>query len=668
MLKPFASYQEWAGDYFTVVPLRNGIPCGSPHASFWYKPVSEGRKDLWRADARDRGGNGAALLLDSPSIKHSLCFVDVDDSSKLETVRRFLRERLNVMYLAEVTTGRGVHIYFRREAGLADGYTTNNINYFGTFKKADGKEASCVDLRGHGSIGIMPGSTYDKREKGGILSAYRWGGRFSVSEPSVEEFLNFLPVMPLALWKEMLGKTSVEVPTEFAVIEDKDPHWLKVTPGLKVQDCPWCGHKTFKPSRKQGAYACFHDECRGSYPARIYVPASASGPKEHKDLEADHLISESISPDRLLSKDPVGWALDQAVEIMAEVPDRAQLGAVFPDDDPLKGWESEAQFAAAVAQKAALFDTPLGCNRGPTTFIAKGQTQTRVSSSCFQFSCTECGPKLKELLRVSIAASILTERISNIKGFPFILEIRSAAWASIPYDDKGFRALANRLNRWASSHEGAGWLGLRATPDRATVIAFGPSEALEVWPLHEGACGGLGVLEASIEVSNEIDLEAWRTWVDEERSRRQSVGDTAGVRVKILLAPAEFKGKVQALLDFLSGHNRAKHGISARALIGKGWASSPSRKEERESGDDYHTVTTFHTRKMHKFLEEKVQTTLSSKPVQKSSISRVERVELPCRVVPLQTAFVEAHPEIRAHRAKAKARSSSSQLSSLLED
>ena len=669
--KDFASYQAWAGDYFPVIPLRNGKPCGSPHADYWYKSVTEARKDLWRADARDRAANGAAILMDSPHIKWSVCYVDVDDRSKLKQVLQTLSDELNTNYFVVVHTGRGAHIYFLREAGYANEYTTGGTKYWGTFTKADGKEADCVDLRGHGSMGIMPGSVYDKREKGGILSAYRWGGVFAVSEePTVEKFLAALPVMPLAVWKKLSAKDTSSDGMELAIIEDADPRWQQVVPGLKVQACPWCGHKTFKPSRKRGAYACFHDDCRGNYPARIYVPASAM-PKEHKDLEADVVISDWIAPSRKLSEEPVGWAMDQAQDILAEIPERAQLGAIFPDDDPLKGWESEAHFAAALADKADLFDTPLGCNKGPTTFIAMGNTQTRIAASCFQYACTECGPKLKDLLRVSIAASVYEpERRSNIKVKElFILERRQASWNSVAYEATAFDALSKRLSRWASANRdsGAGWLGLRTTPDRATVIAFGSPEALATWPMSEGAEGGIGVLEASVQVSNEIDLDAWRAWVEQEKARRVSVGAAEGVRVKILLAPSAFKSKVQALLDFLSGHNRNKHGGGARALIGQGWSRSPSAPLLKKTGEDYHTMTTYRTREVHKFFEEKTQTTLESKVIRRSSITRVEKIDLPCRAVPIQAAFVEAHPSLHAHRLKKTVTKSSLSLS-LLDD
>ena len=668
-LKDFAGYQAWAGDYFPVIPLRNGKPCGSPHADYWYKTVTEARKDLWRADARDRAANGAAILMDSPHIKWSVCYVDVDDRSKLKKVLQTLTDELNIYYFVVVETGRGAHIYFLREAGYANQYTTGGTKYWGTFTKTDGKEADCVDLRGHGSMGIMPGSVYDKREKGGILSAYRWGGLFAVTEePTVEKFLAALPVMPLAVWKKLSAKGTSSDGTELAIIEDADPRWQQVVPGLKVQACPWCGHKTFKPSRKRGAYACFHDDCRGNYPARIYVPASAM-PKEHKDLEADVVISDWIAPSRKLGEDPVGWAIDQAHDILAEIPDRAQLGAIFPDGDPLKDWESEAHFAAALADKADLFDMPLGCAHGPTTFIATGNTQTRIAGSCFSFDCHECGPKMKELLRVALAASLCDDpkRLSNIKkeGI-YIRKPFEASWASVNYETQAFNTLSKRLNRWASSHPGAGWLGLRPTPERAAVIAFGPPSSLEVWPLSEGAIGGLTPMGAAAEVSAEIDLEAWRAWVEEEKARRVCSGDTAGVRVKILLAPAELKSKVQALLDFLSGHNRNKYGGGARALIGQGWSRSPSACLKK-SGEDYHTLTTYRTREVHKFFEEKTQTTLESKVIQRSSISRVEKIDLPCRAVPIQAAFVEANPSLHAHRSK-KTVTKSSLSPSLLEN
>jgi hypothetical protein len=315
--------------------------------------------------------------------------------------------------------------------------------------------------------------------------------------------------------------------------------------------------------------------------------------------------------DRSFKLDPVGWAIDAIGQLLDEElgPKAGDIGAIFPDDDPLAEWSSEAVRAAAIAERAGLLSRKLICPNGPTTMVAGGSVQESHKNSCRKWHCSFCGHFKLEALRASVAATLQTERRSTgielrgperrstgieLRGNASLpVERRSFSWNTQAYDYQGFDALAKKLKRWASKAEGRGWLALRTTPVQVAVVAWGAG--LTSWPLAEGAEFG-ELREVSQDTLDCIDLPAWRAWREEEKSARIAAGDDRDVKVEILLAPSALKGKIARLVDFVLGWDR--NGLStARGLTGAGWSSVPTGRK-KESSEDFATITTYKHREV----------------------------------------------------------------------
>jgi hypothetical protein len=327
-------------------------------------------------------------------------------------------------------------------------------------------------------------------------------------------------------------------------------------------------------------------------------------------LQASTVEAEEAAPveqeARPFGTDPVGWAIDTVGQMLDEElgPKAEDLGALFPDDDPLKEWASEAVRSAVIAERAGLLHRKLMCMNGPTTLVAAGSVQDSHKNACRKWHCPDCGQAKLEALRV-VTAAVLQNGVLPVYNSSIPVERRGDfSWNTQAYDYKGFDSLSKQLKRWAQKGDGRGWLALRGKPDQVTVIAWGPG--LTSWPLAEGAEFG-ELREVCDGALRDADLPAWRAWREAEKASRAALGDDRDVKIEILLAPSELKGKIARLLDFALGWDRK--GLStARGLVGAGWSSAP--KLAPEVGKDFASIITYKHREVLRLESEIVQQTL----------------------------------------------------------
>lgn len=571
---------EWATPNLAVVPLAKGKPIGTRHLDLWGKVPTESRKSLFDADFRDKGGDGAALLTTGPKLR--ICFVDVDDPVKLDSVRRFLREKTGATYFVEVTTGRGAHIYFKMEDHQT--YTSGKALKWGEFTKPNGDVAACVDLRGEGSTAIMPGSIYDKTDKGGIRTTYRWGGRFGHLDfefPPFEEFAAALPVLTKALWDEMAGpKSSAGAGEAVEVDWSSDPLWSKINPNHRGnQICPMCGHETLKRSKIPGAMACFHDDCRGDAPARIYKPIDRTKKaleKEVEEYEARQAGTALVEPNREQlgstnarlpeSPEDMAW-LGFRADVLAELgpppqdPDEILWGYDFAEEDPCHGLGLQARRAEDLSGGRWDWATITRCTSSTTVTQArwspnkmKGSAK-RFIPSCWAYSCPTCGPLLLKALANALRAWAWFQVGAPREPNCSLLGSRGAWYYSLATSSSFGHSdpLRHVLKRHAAKHPNDfHWLGLASTPTETQLLIFWrrgacPKEGTALWDLFDDLNPVLGDQDAILsQALSAIDLEAWQ--------RARIAG--AESRIVLLLGPSQMLEEVKALQDWLTTHNR----------------------------------------------------------------------------------------------------------------
>jgi hypothetical protein len=460
----------------------------------------------------------------------------------------------------------------------------------------------------------MPGSVYDKRDKGGILTVYRWGGRFAHLDfelPPFEEFVAALPVLTKALWDEMAGPKVAEEAGEAVEVDwSSDPLWAKIDPNARNnQICPVCGHETLKKSKIRGAMACFHSDCKGSAPARIYRPVDRTKKaieKEAEEYEArqkDPLIgalvepnvpstlgSTNAPPEPFEDQEDMAWQGFRAqvladFEIPAD-PDDLLMGYDFAEGDPCHGLGPQALKAEKLARGRWTWKEITKCHDTATVRQSLWSPKTsrgssrQVVPSCWRYSCDVCGPLLLKALNHALLAwswfkvgpGALVE--PNVPSTLGSTNAWNSGWVTLPSLGEATRLV---LKRHAAKHEGAfHWLGIASTPSETQILIFwrndaGPKKGTPLWDLFEDSPPLMGEADEILsEVFNTIDLEVWRrARLKEEESR-----------IVLLLGPSQMLTEVKALHDWLTTHNRgpAKPGL-------KRWeppAPSPTEQKEPE--------------------------------------------------------------------------------------
>jgi hypothetical protein len=469
-----------------------------------------------------------------------------------------------------------------------------------------------------------------------------------------------IPILPLQAWKEAREAIGGEV----GALDSGDqewviagPEWAEVLKKGSSGDyivCPWCrgrGSKSAlegKPKlrffKDSGEARCFREG-----KTRKLRPVQKEGSElEKKILEMIQDLPEETQAkeERSFSADPVAWAIDNMGLILDEklLPKQEELGALFPDDDPLQDWKEEAVRAAALAERAGLFHRKEACIKGPWTLIAHGFTQDRKRTPCGKWHCEECGLLRMDALRLAVPSTIWSgwmdgrrlPTVLNIEGL-YTVGSRAVEWNSIDYEYKAWNALSKRLNRWAKIEKGRGWLAFRSSPERAEVMAWGPG--LAIWPLHEGSSGG-SLREACHEVLGEIDLPKWVAWREEQKALRASMGDDRDVHMDIILAPSKEKNKIYRLISFILGWD-CKGKSTARALVGGGWGKAPNKPDKPEK--DYSVLVTYKLREVNETMGEIIQEQINPK----GSNPGQQTVTLPCLAVPVQEEVIRRIPNLR---------------------
>jgi hypothetical protein len=710
----FKTGAAWAEGVLTCIPGDRETK--KPLVSFKEYIRSAGRrlpseKELRSFRLEGTEGANPLLLLESPySDAYCICVIDVDHMPSMKAVGDWLIAKGVVAKGGAqplvVTTGReggGQHLYFLCEAENAHLYRSRNgALLFGTYVGSDGKPHGCVDFKAVGAYVVAPGA---RHKSGKVYKAWHCGQEVT----RLSDVIAKLPVLPLEVWNEGRFGTADQQAQKRAAAEGtqwviEGPEWAEVVghADKELMVCPWC-RKAGKNSALEGktnlqwnadsGTAYCHREQRlyrlGRKAAPSDVPANwAALDSMEEEVDEEPEPAPGPRPPRSFKLDPVGWAVDSMNIILDEElgPKREDIGVLFPDDDPLKDWESQAHRAAALAERSGLLYRREACTRGPWAVMASGTTQTRERLPCQKWHCPECGKLRLESLRLATAATLQEQRRSTVlrtlreatqegsrrstvlktlkeEGGPSrTVDRRSFSWNTIAYDSNGFEALAKKLKRWASKDEGRGWLAIRTQPGRVAVIAWGDEDDLACWPLAEGAEFG-GLQEVCRDAVDCVDLEAWRAWRDAEKLSRIASGDDRDVKIEVLLAPSELKSKIATLCGFILGWER--QGVStARVLCGNGWAAKP-KADLRPKGEDFSVIVTYAVRDLDKSMGDILQQQIL--PVE-TGPGRA-KVELPCPAAPVQKAAIAATPSLHACKDKTRpARRSKSSPFDLLEN
>lgn len=573
----------WAEGRATVVPLLDRKPCpGVQYAHLWGAAPSATDLARFNLFAKD-GCDGAGLLLDGPGFR--LCVVDIDDETKVDAVLRWLRQRLHVLYIPAVKTGRGLQLYFRCED--RGGYASGDAPMWGTFTKVDGKTASCVDLRGPKTCAILPGSRYAK--PGIMPTAYRWAGCLSGADTlqavTFDQFFKALHVLPHAVWQELTGGQGAGGEGEaWASIDFKDAKWAGVnTASGARQRCPECGNKTLVRSTKYAStMACFHADCRGAAKVRLYAPEGVVAAKGRPSPAPCPPAGEPATPGAVV--------LDLEVLRREDNEDKTDALAAFQGHegagqarevdrgvDALLGGEpvglplgtDEAMKAAATeAMLAYRPQWALSCERAPwrTTALVNGSRSQGVvrhnKMACWNFGCPSCGPTMVDTLRAAMGAWMKNYLRRLVLDHPSQVIRESSTLYSRKDGSLTVATLRLPSEAWEARHRVAlrhlevttefVWAKVAPTPaEFHLVCVWGPnSEPREGGTLHEllDTYGGdirpatADEVDALLgEVFAEVDLAAWR----EVPVRGQ----------QMLTGPSAMQRAVYALQNFLLGRS-----------------------------------------------------------------------------------------------------------------
>lgn len=616
----------WAEGRATVVPLLERKPCpGVQYGHLWgIAPTSVdlARFNLFAGD----GCDGAGMLLDGPGYR--LCVIDVDDDSKSDAVLKWIRNRLHVLYIPAVKTGRGLQLYFRCEDRGA--YSSGAAPLWGDFTKVDGKTASCVDLRGPKTCAILPGSRYAK--PGIMPTVYRWAGSLSGADTlagvTFDQFFKALHVLPHSVWQELSASTGSDGSGEsWGAIDFQDPKWAGVnTASGARQRCPECGNKTLVRSKKHAStMACFHADCRGGAKVRLYAPEGVVQAKtcpERRERSTapvepptPGVVPIDLEVIRREDNEDRAAAIQELRRLQGTVEDQAAvdrgvdalLGGLTPleADEALKAEATEAMLGYRAAWS-------FSCERAPWLTKAKvnhNRTLGVVSHSklgCWNFGCPSCGPVMVDTLQAATRAwlknyvqrLLLDDRYQNIitsktvysgnAGTLRLASIRlpSSAWS---------KATAMALRRMESTTEFV-WAKVAPTPaEYHLVCVWGPDSAPReggtLYDLMEAYGGDVRPanpddVDALLgEVFSEVDLAAW--------------GAMPVRGQQMLTGPSAMQKAIYALQAFLLGR-------SSKAPTEEGKAAPKAAKAD--PADDPRTISlpTWQPGKVNQVLTEAV--------------------------------------------------------------
>ena len=602
---------SWAGPDFTVIP--GGVD-KRPLVKWkrFVRPEQQVPSRQDRVGFRVKGLDhqvSPLLLLDSPSSEAlCLCVIDVDEMSAKRDVITWIKERGYSAPLV-VKTGRdggGEHYYFLREANSAGAYRSGQAKVFG---KTDGKYR--VDLKARNSYAVCPGAVH------------RTGRTYEASlngKPveCIEDVLSQLPTMKLSDWHELSARVAGESPDEAEYVTS-DAKWLSVIEnGAERQPCPWCQRGGDRVLHwKGGAAHCYFEQKTRKVQT-----------KYQKQLEqVDAMLSDlPEGPDDDDALSPLQVALEAASALIPEL-----ALPLFPNGDPLEDWTEEARKAAAVAQASQVYDTPLACHgSSPTTIIAHGNKSTLTKTCCWTFACDSCGPRLLQCLKIAIICAVERERASEVS-------IMSTDYTTKTWND----GLVKRLRRWSKSHPGFGWLAVRTLPETVHVIMWGDAPD---WGEYTGPVTGMTVF-----LLNQIDLDEWKVWKEKREAEHMAMhGLKKRCRIKVLLAPANMKRKVHALMNFLTGKGR-KGFTTGRALI-TDKVRNMNKEFPRPKQDDgnFRTITTYKVARYKKYVRDTLQSDVDWGVNSSGQNFNSVTAELPCSSVKILDDFIVENPDLHA--------------------
>jgi len=607
---PFKTGKNWAGNLYTVIP---GGADKTPKV-LWKHLVWPERR-LPSSDERvsftSKGQEGASplLLLDSPVSNYHLCVVDIDDISALKDVLSWLVS-LGLTSTLEVKSGRkggGLHLYFLREVEHALEYKSGGAQGFGTFKKADGKEAFKVDFKAYNSYAVCPGAIH----KSGAVYTARWGSEEVAG--LIPEVMAKLPVLPLAAWKDKRNKDpdGVVAQSSGSQFVAKGPEWEQVlADGRERQPCPWChrgGDRILQYNSKAGTAHCYHGNCGFTRKMVRALPdigtiVDVALRDIDKDIEKetwevqpvdeDAMVDAALAdvpnkkgaPQKVKAKDWAGFLFEQAITPVhishEDIP-------VLDDDSPMAGKETKLGLATKILESryGAEAGRHIACGRAPIISTgfgkAKGGALTERRGSCRSFGCPDCGPHLVEALR----AATLGEAIEFTFG-PLLEEdsARAGLYLSIYKPARarlassqprywtarlrrpvaGHKNLGDQFRRLVLSTEGKfSWLGIQVSPTEVEYIFFfdiagggTPKEGSDLFWLFDSESPEPMPFDQAIQDAFEaIDFPAWE----------HSISVGASKRIVLLLGPSKLTEEIQGTFDWLTGRAR-KGGESTKNL------------------------------------------------------------------------------------------------------